>query len=720
MITAALLAAASCQIAPLRDKTLVAWVRILDLDSRGGSVLTLQNDAEEFDALVYGEIAPRRWMPGSEFFQRTPRDQETWPEEGAAPDRVVQVAAAWREREVALFRDGRELVRFTIERAREFDADAIAVVGLRHLAAGDRASFRGAVLDARIYGEALGAAALRALEPDVRGEPAPVAWWPFEGGSTADSMGRFPPGRLAGAARIERGELVLSGAGACFVAGGEPPRTRATEEWPVWHLSALPDEGVCLPYDSNGCLFWRGRYHLMYIFQDPGLPHGGHCWGHASSADLVDWTFHPAALVPRPGDPDRGIFSGNAFVGREGRPMLGWFGIDAGVCVATARDDDLLDWEKHPANPIIPIPRAGDPGHGVYQVWDPYLWFDGERYLCLLGGNSLPDGKDTLYAARSHDLVEWELLHPFFEHPDPAWTVAGEDCSCPDFFALGERHVLLCISHKTGARAYVGRFDREAVKFHPERHERMNWPGGAFFAPESLVDGRGRRIFWAWITDPRSMTTQRATGSGVQSLPRVLELAADGSLRVAPAPELAALRRERIAIAAALLPPGRELLLDGVLGDVMELELDIDPGTADETGVAVRCSPDGSEETVIRYRPSTRTLSIDVARSTKRRDVRYSEGPLDAYGGVRSPRTSVDAPLALAAGEPLRLRLFLDRPVVEVFANGRQCVTQQVFPSGPDSLGVKAFARGGAARLLGGTAWRLAPARFIDARGRRR
>ena len=74
----------------------------------------------------------------------------------------------------------------------------------------------------------------------------------------------------------------------------------------------------------------------MYIFQRAD---GGHCWGHLSSPDLINWTYHPTALEPRPGDPDRGIFSGNAFVNKNGVPMLCWFGIDAGVCVATAQDD---------------------------------------------------------------------------------------------------------------------------------------------------------------------------------------------------------------------------------------------------------------------------------------------------------------------------------------------------------------------------------------------
>ena len=135
----------------------------------------------------------------------------------------------------------------------------------------------------------------------------------------------------------------------------------------------------------------------MYIFQDRTRPRGGHSWGHASSTDLVNWTYHPPSLLPERGDPDVGIFSGNAFVNKDGVPMLCWFGIDAGVCVATAQDDDLIRWKKHPKNPIIPILKSGDPNHGRYRVWDPYLWLEGDTYYCLLGGNEFPDGEDTLY-----------------------------------------------------------------------------------------------------------------------------------------------------------------------------------------------------------------------------------------------------------------------------------------------------------------------------------
>ena len=291
----------------------------------------------------------------------------------------------------------------------------------------------------------------------------------------------------------------------------ESPRTRATEDWPIWHITALPEEGHCVPYDANGAIFWKGKYHLMYIYQDRTLPGGGHCWGHASSTDLVNWTFHPASLKPLPGDADKGTFSGNAFVSKEGKPMLCYLGLEAGVCVATAEDDDLIRWKKHPKNPLIADPKPGQHGYGDYKAWDPYLWLDGDTYYCIIGNMFCKDKPP--YLMKSPDLVHWTPLHALYDYPDP-WLQKDkdEDCSCPDFFKLGNKHVLMCISHTVGARCYVGRFENE--KFHPEQHVRMNWPGGTFFAPESLVDGKGRRVFWAWVIDPRLAAHEGRHGIG--------------------------------------------------------------------------------------------------------------------------------------------------------------------------------------------------------------
>ena len=67
----------------------------------------------------------------------------------------------------------------------------------------------------------------------------------------------------------------------------------------------------------------------------------------------------------------------------------------------------------------------------------------------------------------------------------------------------------------------------------------------------------------------------------------------------------------------------------------------------------------------------------------------------------------IQAPFTLKKGEDLTLRVFIDKSVVEVFANGKQCVALRVYPGRSDSLGVSLRAQGGDAKLLSLDAWQM-------------
>ena len=67
------------------------------------------------------------------------------------------------------------------------------------------------------------------------------------------------------------------------------------------------------------------------------------------------------------------------------------------------------------------------------------------------------------------------------------------------------------------------------------------------------------------------------------------------------------------------------------------------------------------------------------------------------------------APFALPPGEPLKLRVFVDKSVVEIFANDRQAIGRRVYPARADSLGVALFATGGSARVKSVRAWEMMP-----------
>ena len=49
----------------------------------------------------------------------------------------------------------------------------------------------------------------------------------------------------------------------------------------------------------------------------------------------------------------------------------------------------------------------------------------------------------------------------------------------------------------------------------------------------------------------------------------------------------------------------------------------------------------------------------------------------------------------------------MDHSIVEVFANGRQCLTLRAYPEREDSSGISLFARGGAAKLVSLDLWQM-------------
>ena len=686
------IAAKSPKKVTLADKTMVVWVCPANLTQQAGSALTLENPHGVFDAVVLGELQLRKWMAGSNGFLRTQKQQNACPAETADAKTTVQIAIVYRGKQVTIYRNAKKYAAYTMApNPIVFTNQSVVLMGLRHLGAGTPGFFAGTIDDARIYNTALDAKTLASLKPNEPSDPKPVGWWNFENGKPEDLTKTFPAGKLIGGAKIADGKLHLNGRGAFLAIGNlarlpRPAHTgnaiasaRALRDKfladpyrPRYHF--VTPEGYCGPFDPNGAIFWKGRYHLFYIFQD----RRGHNWGHVSSTDLLHWRHHPTGLVA-------GMFSGNAFINKDGRPTMCYHQVGQGNAMAVAVDDELNDWKKLDSNPITPKTKPGDPHHGKYSSWDPYGWLEGKTYYAIFGGKRPGIVKADSLAG------PWKYVGDLLANTVKGVSI-NEDVSCADLFKIGGKHMLLCISHRLGCRYYLGEWKNE--QFHPNFHERMSWVDNEFFAPESLLDDKGRRIMWAWVFDRRARGTRGSSGwSGTMGLPRVLSLAKDGTLRMRPPKEFERLRYNAKKTENLALKADSELPLKDISGNAVELSVEMVPDGAKQFGVKVCCSPGGEEQTLVYYDAADKKLKVDTRKSG------LKEGPKKIEAG----------PFELKAGETLKLRVFVDKSIVEVFANGRQAITRRIYPSRKDSVGVVLFSKGGATKVTAVEAWEMMP-----------
>jgi beta-fructofuranosidase len=222
-------------------------------------------------------------------------------------------------------------------------------------------------------------------------------------------------------------------------------------------------------------------------------------------------------------------------------------------------------------------------------------------------------------------------------------------------------------------------------------------------APETMLDNKGRRILWAWVLDRKS-----GVSSGTMSMPRILTLSKDKlSLNIEPPKEIKDLRYCHKEEKPFSVDTGQPHTLENVAGNSLELSITIDPGKAKRFGIKVFCSADGREETPVIVDMEKNLLSIDMRKSSLDKPV-YRE-----FVMIREPNPSMDtqdAPFMVGKGEKVSLRIFLDKPMLEVFANDRKCITQVIYPTLKDAIHIQVFAEDAPIRVEELKSWNLFPA----------
>ena len=425
--------------------------------------------------------------------------------------------------------------------------------------------------------------------------------------------------------------------------------------------------------DVCAAFFYEGWYHIFHQFSPWSDSYGSYYgWGHARSRDLLHWEFLPPALLPSPATGDKGVASGSAAFNAAGVPILffAWTPIDfperkRQQWAAVPEDEDLIRWRRVDIG--LAPGKSGVP-EDISPWWaDMFVFRSGDRAFAIF-----KTSEGLICEAQNEDLTAWQVVG----------QLDGVDGECPNLFPLEDRYVLIRSTYPISYQ--VGDFDPEAMQFHAKGGKTyvMDYAYGmkklgnhhrGIYGTTAFNDPEGRCILLGWVS---GFKTERGW-NGCMSLPRVLSLTDGHRLIQTPLPELAELRGRATGVENVVLR-SETRHIPGVEGDTLEILAEIQPGDAPAWGLKL-CGDENDEEPLV-IRCADGYLNV---AETAIPDLRFGDNGI------------------------VKLHIFLDRSVLEVFINdGLHSVTRVVYP-GQRKLGIHVFADDGTAIIKSLKAWEI-------------
>lgn len=464
--------------------------------------------------------------------------------------------------------------------------------------------------------------------------------------------------------------------------------------------------------DPNGLVYFDGEYHLFYQYNPEGIRWGNMSWGHAVSTDLIHWEHLPVALEMEDGIM---IFSGSAVVDKNNTSGLCDTPDGCMVAIYTAHTDSLQNqaiaysndrgrsWTKYEGNPVL--------DENMKDFRDPKVfWYEeGKKWVMAL---AIPDQQKIRFY-ESPDLIEWEQMSEF----GPAGFVDGI-WECPDLFKLqvpetGEEKWVLLVSYNTpnegsSMQYFVGEFD--GTTFTNDNSDDLILTldhGRDFYAAVTWNNTPDeRRLMIGWMNNWQyGQDIPTDPWRSAQSLVRKLDLRAfpEGiRLTQQPVEEVQKIRKQRLHDEAVNLQEGDNYLsLENVQGKQLEIIAEFAYEAIDTRAEAenlagefgVKVFKGTSQETVIGYDVATQQLFMDRTQSG------------DTAFHASFPERTVG--LMPVDDGTVKLHIFVDHSVVEVFGNdGYAAMTNRIFPD-PSQDGAEIYSVGGKVTLKSLDIWEM-------------
>jgi sucrose-6-phosphate hydrolase SacC (GH32 family) len=227
---------------------------------------------------------------------------------------------------------------------------------------------------------------------------------------------------------------------------------------------------------------------------------------------------------------------------------------------------------------------------------------------------------------------------------------------------------------------WLGKFDKLGCRFVPDDEEPMYWDYGenTYIGPSGMIDPRtGRALIFTIAAGGRGP----GWAAGCVSLPQHIFLNEDGSLGVKPIEELQSLRNEELLSVTDATVIDVNQKLKQIQGEMLEILIEFKSKATNKYGIKVLKSPDGKEESLIYYDPHNKKLGLETSKSSLRRRSFNRRASTDTRAALKGHFDIGD--------ENLKLHIFIDHALVEVFANDKNTITKWIYPSLSESNGIQ-------------------------------
>ena len=426
--------------------------------------------------------------------------------------------------------------------------------------------------------------------------------------------------------------------------------------------------------DPNGFSYYNGEYHLFYQYNPYSSQWGPMHWKHIKSKDLVNWKDLDIAIAPDEEYDVSGCFSGSA-IEKDGKMYTGhqdpggFENLRQVQCIAVSEDG--INFTKYENNPVIDSTKL--PKEAIIQDFrDPKVYKKGDKYYSVIGSRNLDDsGQILLYS--SDDLLNWNYEGNILQSNNEF----AKMWECPDLFELDNKDILIMSPQFLEPRGnkywnlhsssyMIGNLDYKNNKYNLEKVEEIDY-GFDFYAPQTLIDNKGRRIMIAWMQmwDRKFPTNELGHNwAGCMTIPRELKLV-DDKLYQLPVEELKVLRKNEVSYKDINIKDNKSL--EGIKGQCIELELEVDMKNSNEFEILLMKG--NNQETSIKYNKIDELLVFDRSKNGK------------ALGGGEKEVRTYRQTEANLIDNKLKLNIFIDRMSVEIFINdGIKTMSSTVYP----------------------------------------